>query len=185
MFGSSQSSGAPDLIVTSSNSGLQAQEGLDRTAMDIQVFARGGGAEAASGVQNPGAEAEMEDIEVEDSEEGGVSSIVSSSGEQGAGARGPGRARQAITWGDETGANTGTTSSSPQRQAAQVRSLLLTNHSLNFIIRPDRLEGELPEVLRLEEQEEVGPEDCSTEEASDSVYVYFRITCSILCIIIR
>ena len=87
MFGSSQSSGAPDLIVTSSNSGLQAMEGLDRTAMDIQVFARGGGAEAASGVQNPGAEAEMEDIEVEDSEEGGVSSIVSSSGEQGAGAR--------------------------------------------------------------------------------------------------
>ena len=37
VFGSSQSSGAPDLIVTSSNSGLQGQEGLDRTAMDIQV----------------------------------------------------------------------------------------------------------------------------------------------------
>ena len=38
VFGSSQStSGAPDLIVTSSNSGLQGQEGLDRTAVDIQV----------------------------------------------------------------------------------------------------------------------------------------------------
>ena len=129
MFGSSQSSGAPDLIVTSSNSGLQAQEGLDRTAMDIQVFARGGGAEAASGVQNPGAEAEMEDIEVEDSKEGGVSSIVSSSGEQGVGARGPGGAGQAITWGDETGANIGTScqgcfgSRSKKRQVPRIAQL--------------------------------------------------------------
>ena len=47
---------------------------------------------------------EIEEIDIEDSEEGGVSSIVSSSGEQG-----PDRARQAITWGDETGASTGTT----------------------------------------------------------------------------
>ena len=37
VFGSSQgSSGAPDLIVTSSNSGLQGQEGMDRTAVDVQ-----------------------------------------------------------------------------------------------------------------------------------------------------
>ena len=102
MFGSSQSSGAPDLIVTSSNSGLQAQEGLDRTAMDIQVFARGGGAEAASGVQNPGAEAEMEDIEVEDSKEGGVSSIVSSSG------------KLAIPWGDSVSQAQQPSTSQPQ-----------------------------------------------------------------------
>ena len=60
-------------------------------------------------------------------------SIVSSSGEQGAGASGPGRARQAVTWGDETGANIGTTTSSPQKQAAQVRSLLLTNNSFHSI----------------------------------------------------
>ena len=40
MFGANQSGGAPDLIVTSSNSGLQGQEGLDRTAMDIQVRIR-------------------------------------------------------------------------------------------------------------------------------------------------
>ena len=40
VFGANQSGGAPDLIVTSSNSGLQGQEGLDRTAMDIQVRIR-------------------------------------------------------------------------------------------------------------------------------------------------
>ena len=84
------------------------------------MFARGG--EAGQGGQNQRSEAEVEieEIDIEDSEEGGVSSIVSSSGEQGAGRQA--RARQAITWGDtEAGVNTGTTSSSPQRQAvAQV-----------------------------------------------------------------
>ena len=145
MFGSNQSGGAPDLIVTSSNSGLQGQEGLDRTAMDIQVrnekqgqarmtaiccqvFARGGEREAGQGGHNQRSEAEVEieEIDIEDSEEGGVSSIVSSSGEQGAGRQA--RARQAITWGDtEAGVNTGTTSSSPQRQAvAQVRDWRLS-----------------------------------------------------------
>ena len=143
MFGSNQSGGAPDLIVTSSNSGLQGQEGLDRTAMDIQVtseqqgqaretsiccqvFARGGEREAGQGGHNQRSEAEVEieEIDIEDSEEGGVSSIVSSTGE---GAGRQARARQAITWGDtEAGVNTGTTSSSassPQRQQApaQVR----------------------------------------------------------------
>ena len=112
VFGSGQPSGAPDLIVTSSNSGLQGQEGLDRTAMDIQVFARGG-AEPAQQQNVPAFAAEEEEINIDESEEGGVSSIVSSSEQQGA-AR-PGRARTAITWGTEGG---GTTSSSPQRQAA-------------------------------------------------------------------
>ena len=100
------------MIVTSSNSGLQGQEGLDRTAMDIQVFARGG-AEPAQQQNVPAFAAEEEEINIDESEEGGVSSIVSSSEQQGA-AR-PGRARTAITWGTEGG---GTTSSSPQRQAA-------------------------------------------------------------------
>ena len=87
--------------------------------MEIDLF--DSGSDDDEGVQNPGAEAEMEDIEVEDSKEGGVSSIVSSSGEQ------------AITWGDESGASTGTTSSSPQRQAAQVISSLLNNSSFHSI----------------------------------------------------
>ena len=39
--GSSGSSSGTDLIVTSSNSGLAGQEGLDRTAVDIQLFATG------------------------------------------------------------------------------------------------------------------------------------------------
>ena len=49
------------------------------------MFARGG--EAGQGGQNQRSEAEVEieEIDIEDSEEGGVSSIVSSSGEQGAG----------------------------------------------------------------------------------------------------
>ena len=94
VFGSGQPSGAPDLIVTSSNSGLQGQEGLDRTAMDIQVFARGG-AEPAQQQNVPAFAAEEEEINIDESEEGGVSSIVSSSEQQGA-AR-PGRARTAIT----------------------------------------------------------------------------------------
>ena len=103
-------SAGPDLIVTSSNSGLPGQEGLDRTAMDIQQFARGGDLVQA---QDGG---EEEEIEVDESEEGGVSSIVSSSEQQG-GAR-PSRARQVITW--EEGSSSGTSSSSPQRQNTAV-----------------------------------------------------------------
>jgi len=111
VFGSSQStSGAPDLIVTSSNSGLQGQEGLDRTAVDIQMFARSGAESGQQGVA-------QEEEEVEESEEGGVSSIVSSSEQQG----GPrlARPRQTITWneGGASGSSSGSTSSSPQRQA--------------------------------------------------------------------
>ena len=44
------------------------------------MFARGGEREAGQG--GPQAEVEIEEIDIEDSEEGGVSSIVSSSGEQ-------------------------------------------------------------------------------------------------------
>ena len=107
MFGSGQASSGPDVIVTSSNSGLPGQEGLDRTAVDIQQFATGGGA--------GGQQEEVEEGEVGggDSEEGGVSSIVSSSEQQGGQTR-PARARQAIVW--EEGASSGSTSTSPQRQ---------------------------------------------------------------------
>jgi len=98
--------GGPDLIVTSSNSGLPGQEGLDRTAMDIQQFVRGGDVAQAQEV------VEEEEIEVDESEEGGVSSIVSSSEQQGASR--PSRPRQVITW--EEGSSSGTSSSSPQRQ---------------------------------------------------------------------
>ena len=97
---------------TSSNSGLPGQEGLDRTAMDIQQFARGGDlVQAQDG-------AEEEEIEVDESEEGGVSSIVSSSEQQGGGR--PSRARQVITWEEES--SSGTSSSSPQRQNPVVHS---------------------------------------------------------------
>ena len=106
-------SAGPDLIVTSSNSGLPGQEGLDRTAMDIQQFARGGDL-----VQAPDA-GEEEEIEVDESEEGGVSSIVSSSEQQG-GARPSRASRTLITW--EEGSSSGTSSSSPQRQNPAVRA---------------------------------------------------------------
>ena len=119
MFGSGSqtSGGAPDLIVTSSNSGLQAQEGVDRTALDMSVFAQGG-AEAGAGVSGGVAEAgDDEGIDIDESEEGGVSSISSSSEQQ------PGRpriARNPITWGgSEGGSSSGTTSSSPQRQVVR------------------------------------------------------------------
>merc|ERR1719291_1048621 len=92
VFGSGQPSGAPDLIVTSSNSGLQGQEGLDRTAMDIQVFARGG-AEPAQQQNVPAFAVEEEEINIDESEEGGVSSIVSSSEQQGAARPGRGSSR--------------------------------------------------------------------------------------------
>ena len=53
VFGSGQASSGLDVIVTSSNSGLPGQEGLDRIAKDIQQFVKGGGAavqqEAAEG----------------------------------------------------------------------------------------------------------------------------------------
>ena len=111
-------SAGPDLIVTSSNSGLPGQEGLDRTAMDIQQFARGGDlVQAQDG-------AEEEEIEVDESEEGGVSSIVSSSEQQG-GAR-PSRARQVITW--EEGS-----SSSPQRQNPVVRTPHIANDMMRIV----------------------------------------------------
>ena len=105
MFGSGQASSGPDVIVTSSNSGLPGQEGLDRTAVDIQQFATGGGDER----QQEGVE-ESEGVG-EDSEEGGVSSIVSSTEQQGGQGR-PARARQAIVW--EEGTSSGSTSTSPQ-----------------------------------------------------------------------
>merc|ERR1712083_539782 len=54
----------------------------------------------------------------EDSEEGGVSSIVSSTEQPGGQGR-PARARQAIVWEDQS--SSGTTSSSPQRQARAER----------------------------------------------------------------
>lgn len=107
VFGSGQASSGLDVIVTSSNSGLPGQEGLDRTAVDIQQFATGGGA----AVQQ---EAADDDGVPEDSEEGGVSSIVSST-EQQAGQGRPARARQAIVWGEDQNSAEGTTSSSPQR----------------------------------------------------------------------
>ena len=71
VFGSGQPSGAPDLIVTSSNSGLQGQEGLDRTALDIQVFARGG-AEPAQQQNVSAFAAEEEEINIDESEEDGI-----------------------------------------------------------------------------------------------------------------
>ena len=112
VFGSGQASSGLDVIVTSSNSGLPGQEGLDRTAVDIQQFATGGGA----AVQQ---EAADDDGVPEDSEEGGVSSIVSST-EQQAGQGRPARARQAIVWGEDQNSAEGTTSSSPQRHGVGV-----------------------------------------------------------------
>ena len=126
--------------MTSSNSGLQGQEGLDRTAMDIQVFARGG-AEPAQQQNVPAFAAEEEEINIDESEEGGVSSIVSSSEQQGA-AR-PGRARTAITWGTEGG---GTTSSSPQRQAAAAVSSQTT--------RPTQDQGGAPIFLSFQARQQ-------------------------------
>ena len=69
VFGAgSHSSAGPDLVVTSSNSGLPGQEGLDRTAVDFQQFtmegAGGAGIQADTG--------DMEEGELE-GEEGGVS----------------------------------------------------------------------------------------------------------------
>lgn len=113
VFGSGQASSGLDVIVTSSNSGLPGQEGLDRTAVDIQQFAVGGGAAAQ---QEAGAEGGGDGAE--DSEEGGVSSIVSST-EQQAGQGRPVRARQAIVW--ENQSSGGTTSSSPQRHGVGAR----------------------------------------------------------------
>merc|ERR1712042_203965 len=84
VFGSGQASSGLDVIVTSSNSGLPGQEGLDRTAVDIQQFASGGSA----AVQQESVE---EGDGAEDSEEGGVSSIVSSTEQPGGQSR-PARA---------------------------------------------------------------------------------------------
>ena len=72
----SASSGA-DLIVTSSNSGLAGQEGVDRTAVDIQLFASGAGRSPAALEQPEEGGEEQEELQGgEDSEEGGVSSVV-------------------------------------------------------------------------------------------------------------
>ena len=57
--------------MTSSNSGLQGQEGLDRTALDIQVFARGG-AEPAQQQNASAFAAEEEEINIDESEEDGI-----------------------------------------------------------------------------------------------------------------
>ena len=110
VFGSGQATSGLDVIVTSSNSDIPGQEGLDRTPVDIRQFATGGGA----AVQQEGVE---EGDGVEDSEEGGVSSIVSSTEQQGGKGR-PARARQAIVW--EAQNSGGSTSTSPQRQAVGV-----------------------------------------------------------------
>ena len=124
VFGQS-SSGAPDLIVTSSNSGLQSQEAMDRTALDMAVFARGG---AEAGVSVSGEAGDDEGIDIDESEEEAGVSSISSSSEQAASASGGNRprvTRNTITW-DEQGSSTGTTSSSPGRQA-QVRRTIHDN----------------------------------------------------------
>jgi len=112
VFGSGQASSGLDVIVTSSNSGLPGQEGLDRTAVDIQQFATGG--DRAGGQQQEPAEGGVDGGE--DSEEGGVSSIVSSTEQQAGQGR---RARQAIVWEDQNSG--GSTSSSPQRHGVGAR----------------------------------------------------------------
>ena len=94
-------------------SGLPGQEGLDRTAVDIQQFATGG--DRAGGQQQEPAEGGVDGGE--DSEEGGVSSIVSSTEQQAGQGR---RARQAIVWEDQNSG--GSTSSSPQRHGVGVRN---------------------------------------------------------------
>jgi len=114
VFGSGQASSGLDVIVTSSNSGLPGQEGLDRTAVDIQQFATGG--DRAGSQQQEPAEGGVDGGE--DSEEGGVSSIVSST-EQQAGQGRPVRARQAIVWEDQNSG--GSTSSGPQRHGVGAR----------------------------------------------------------------
>merc|ERR1719242_1386634 len=84
--GSSGGASGADLIVTSSNSGLAGQEGLDRTAVDIQgLFATGAGRAPNAPGQPEQEEEEIEEaeeVQVEDSEEGGVSSVVSSTEQQ-------------------------------------------------------------------------------------------------------
>ena len=102
-----------DVIATSSSFGIPGQKGLDWTAMDIQQFVTG----CVSAVQQEAAEC---DGVPEDSEEAGVSSIVSST-EQQAGQGGPATARQAIVWvedqnsaGDQLGLNISASSSSSQ-----------------------------------------------------------------------
>merc|ERR1719409_2503945 len=121
----SASSGA-DLIVTSSNSGLAGQEGVDRTAVDIQgLFATGAGrAPSAAGQpeQEEEESEEAEEVQVEDSEEGGVSSVVSSTEQQASRGRSLNR-RAPIVW--DTGAGGGTTSTSPQRTPANVAAAAL------------------------------------------------------------
>ena len=49
MFAGTSGSSGPDVMVSSSNnSGLAGQEGLDRTAVDIQQFASSGGSSAST-----------------------------------------------------------------------------------------------------------------------------------------
>jgi len=124
--GSSGGTSGADLIVTSSNSGLAGQEGLDRTAVDIQgLFATGAGrAPSAAGQpeQEEEESEEAEEVQVEDSEEGGVSSVVSSTEQQASRGRSLNR-RAPIVW--DTGAGGGTTSTSPQRTPANVAAAAL------------------------------------------------------------
>ena len=123
------------MVSSSNNSGLAGQEGLDRTAVDIQQFASSGGSSAStaqSGNPEQGGEEEREvSQEREDSEEGGVSSVLSST-EQGA-SRASRVARSPIVW--DVGSS-GTTSTSPQRQNFAAQGVSLIDKSLmilNFV----------------------------------------------------
>ena len=106
VFGSDQFSNGLDVIVTNSNSGLPGQEGLDRTTVNIQQFAAGGGAavqqervEEVDGIKNS--------VLVE------VGNIVSSTKQQGR----PVMGRQIIVWEDQ---NSGAlTSTSPGGDGGQ------------------------------------------------------------------
>ena len=105
-----------------------------------------------------------EGIDIEESEEGGVSSISSSSEQQpGQGTSRPRISRQTITWGDtESGSSSGTTSSSPQRQVVSFLHLYnpLSYSRYNIIIyREDQPE----------EQGEEGQEGFLQGEDSRSV----------------
>ena len=136
MFAGTSGSSGPDVMVSiSNNSGLAGQEGLDRTAVDIQQFASSGGSSAStaqSGNPEQGGEEEREvSQEREDSEEGGVSSVVSST-EQGA-SRASRVARSPIVW---DAGSSGTTSTSPQRQNLAAQGVSLIDKSLmilNFV----------------------------------------------------
>jgi len=142
---SGSSLSGPDVIVTSSNSGLAGQEGVDRTAVDISQFASGGAGartvpntpqttspeQPEMGVDLQSEMAETLDVALDDdpsddavpeihiagdSEEGGVSSSGSAPSSQ-QDAR-HARTRERIVWGEAGGAPPASTS--PVRGGAQV-----------------------------------------------------------------